>query len=266
MKNWKAAPALTALVLSFAAAAPALALDFAGLNNRNEIVLFSDRSPGTIKVIPMTGAQGKIIGLDVRPADGRLYALATDSTLYTIDTKTGAATRKAVLSIMLDSIDHVVVDFNPQADRLRVIGSSGQNLRVNVDTGQTILDGKLSYHASDKMAGKAFAIYAGAYINSYAGAKQTQLFNIDSANGTYVVQDPPNDGILRTVGPTGLKAGSIVEAIDIYTDAKDEYFGYAVSDATLYKLDVGTGVLKKSGRIGTGQTGIIDIAVLTPSR
>lgn len=74
MKNWKAAPALTALVLSFAAAAPALALDFAGLNNRNEIVLFSDRSPGTIKVIPMTGAQGKIIGLDVRPADGRLYA------------------------------------------------------------------------------------------------------------------------------------------------------------------------------------------------
>lgn len=266
MQKLKAASVAATTALTITATAPALALDFAGLNNRNEIVLFSDRSPASIKVIGITGVQGKIIGIDVRPADGKLYALATDSTLYTIDEKTGAATRKAVLSNRLDSIDHVVVDFNPQADRLRVMGSSGQNLRVNVDTGQTIVDGKLSYHSSDRMAGKAFGIYAGAYINSYKGAKQTQLFNVDSANGTYVVQDPPNDGILRTVGPTGLKAGSIVDAIDIYTDSKDEYFGYAVSNAILYRFDVGTGTMKKIGHIGNGQTGIIDIAVLTPSR
>ena len=109
-------------------------------------------------------------------------------------------------------------------------------------------------------------VYAGAYINSYAGATQTQLFDVDSANGTYIVQDPPNDGVLRTVGPTGLPSGTIVEGIDIYTDAKDSYVGFAVANGTLYGLDVATGKTRKIGAIGNGKTAIIDIAVLTPRK
>lgn len=256
--------ALGAFGLLAALSAPASALDLAGLNNRNELLLFSDKAPGKIKTIAITGVEGKILGIDVRPADGKLYALTSDSTLYTVDTRTGTATRKAKLSVVLDSIDYVVADFNPQADRMRVIGSSGQNLRVNVDTGQAIVDGKLAYRPADRNAGKPMGVYAGAYINSFAGATQTQLFEVDSLNGTYIVQDPPNDGVLRTVGPTGLKAGAVVDAIDIYTDAKGDYTGLAVSGGMLYRFDVGTGKMGKGRAIGTGKTAIIDIAILTP--
>jgi hypothetical protein len=252
------------LAATIAYAVPASALDLAGLSNRNEIVLFSDMGPGKARALAITGVTGKIIGIDVRPADGLLYALGTDSTLYTINTQTGAATQKAKLSVPIDSVDHIIVDFNPQADRMRIVGSTGQSLRVNVDTGQTIVDGKLAYRAGDRNAGKAFGIYAGAYINSFKGATQTQLFEIDSKNGTYVVQDPPNDGVLRTVGMTGLPANTIVEGMDIYTDAKDNYIGFAVAGAALHSLDVGTGKLRKIGAIGNGKTAIIDIAVLTP--
>lgn len=248
------------------AAMPALALDLAGLNNRNELLLFSDKAPGKAKVVPLSGVNGKLLGIDVRPADGMLYGIGSDSTIYVINPGSGQTNIKGKLSVPLDSVDHIVVDFNPQADRLRVIGSTGQNLRANVDTGQTVVDGKLAYRSGDANAGKPFGIYAGAYINSYAGAKQTQLFDVDSANGVYVVQDPPNDGTLRTVGQTGLKAGTIVEAIDIYTDAKDEYVGFAVAGTSLYRLDVGLGKMKRIGAIGDGGTAIIDIAVLTKSR
>lgn len=266
MPSLKPALAISATVLGLATAGPALALDFAGLNSRNELLLFTDKAPGKAKVLQLTGVTGKLLGIDVRPADGMLYGIGSDSTIYTINTATGQASVKGKLSVPLDSIDHVVVDFNPQADRLRVIGSSGQSLRVNVDTGQTIVDGKLAYRAGDANAGKPFGIYAGAYINSYAGAKQTQLFDVDSVNGVYVVQDPPNDGVLRTVGPTGLKPGTIVESIDIYTDAKDNYMGFAVAGGALYSLDVGMGKMKRVGKIGSGNGEIIDIAVLTRSR
>ena len=255
-----------AAIFSLLATLPASALDLAGLNNRNELLLFSDKTPGKARLVPLTGINGKLLGIDVRPADGILYGVGSDSTIYTIDTTSGQATAKSKLSVPLDSIDHIVVDFNPQADRLRVIGSSGQNLRANVDTGQTLVDGKLAYRSGDAYAGKPFGVYAGAYINSYAGAKQTQLFDIDSRNGVYVVQDPPNDGVLRSIGPTGVKAGIVVESIDIYTDAKDEYFGFAVAGSSLYRFDVSTGKMSRIGVIGRGNTAIVDIAVLTKSR
>lgn len=245
---------------------PALALDMAALTSRNELLLFSDKIPNKTKTVAITGVQGKLLGIDVRPTDGRLYALAHDGTLYTVDTVSGAAIRKSKLSVPLDAIDHLVVDFNPQADRLRVIASSGQNLRVNVDTGQTVVDGKLTYRQQDRNSGKPIGVYAGAYINSYAGATQTQLFDIDSQNGTFVAQDPPNDGVLRTVGMTGVKPGTVIDSIDIYTDAKDEYFGFAVSQNRLHGFDVATGRLGKGSAIGDGKITVIDIAVLTLRR
>lgn len=255
--------AAAASLLIAANSSAAYALDLAALNNRNELLLFSDKAPAKAKTLPITGVEGKLLGIDVRPADGKLYALSSNSILYTIDTATGAASMKAKLSIAIEAVDHLVVDFNPQADRLRVMASTGQNLRVNVDTGQSIVDGRLAYRANDRNAGKPAGIYAGAYINSYRDAKQTQLFNVDSLNATYTVQEPPNDGVQRSVGPTGLKPGTLVEAIDIYTDAKDEYFGFAVVGSSLFSLDVATGKMRKRGAIGDGRTSLIDIAVLT---
>lgn len=53
------------------------------------------------------------------------------------------------------------VDFNPVADRLRIIGSNGINLRANVDDGKVTKDGELRFAESDQMKGKTPKVVAG---------------------------------------------------------------------------------------------------------
>ena len=61
------------------------------------------------------------------------------------------------------------VDFNPVADRLRVMGSDGTSLRVNVDDGKATVDGSHKYKDGDANAGKTPKVVAGAYTNSSEG-------------------------------------------------------------------------------------------------
>src|SRR6476619_1720229 len=93
--------------------------------------------PATKKVTGKADIKGagSVVGIDVRPADGMLYAVTADGGIYTVDAKTGAATMKAKLSETLKP-GTISVDFNPVADRMRIISSDGTNLRVNVDDGK----------------------------------------------------------------------------------------------------------------------------------
>jgi len=249
-----------AALVALAAAAPAQALDLIGLSDKGELVHFKDSALKDATVVAITGLSAPLVGIDIRPADKRLYGVAANSTIYTIEPKTGAATFVANLSEPFMSAKGAVVDFNPQADRLRLIDDRGtQNYRINVDTGAVIKDKPLAYGEKDKAAGTTPSILAGAYINSYAGAKATQLFHIDSARGTWVVQDPPNDGVLGTIADTGAGARP-VDGLDILTDAKDDYTCYAVSGATLMEISVTNGKAKTLGTIGDGSRKLIDIA------
>ena len=166
------------------------------------------------------------------------------------------------MSVALEDVTTALADFNPQADRLRVIGPGGQSLRVNVDTGQTVADGRLKFAANDPNAGKAPRVLAGAYLNSIPNAPQTQLFEFDSATGAYLIQDPPNDGTLQTVGDASLPAGVAVEAMDIHTtpDMRD-YTGFAVARNNLYRFAISSGRLTPLGPIAAGARRIVDIAV-----
>ncbi|WP_420403841.1 DUF4394 domain-containing protein [Nisaea sp.] len=259
------------LALALAAAGlswvqPAAALELIGLTARNQLVLTTDTAPDNSRIVDITGVDTKVLGIDIRPADLALYAVTASGSIYTIDPESGAATLKSKISEPLEAVDNLVVDFNPQADRLRVMASNGQNLRVNVETGAAVVDGRLAYAAGDRNAGKPAGVLAGAYINAFKGATQTQLFDVDSLHGTYVVQDPPNDGVLKTVGPTGLAPGMAVEAIDIFTDLEDEYHGFAVAGRDLYSLTVARGTLTKIGRIASGGGAVIDIAAPVVNR
>jgi hypothetical protein len=244
-------------------AVPAWSLDLIGLTDRNELVLFSDGAPQTARTVPLSGVQGRLLGIDLRPSNKTLYGIGSDGAIYTIDPATGLALSQARISVPLEADDHAAVDFNPQADRLRVIGSKGQSLRVNVDTGQAVVDGRLAYRPSDRNAGKSPGMMAAAYINSFAGATQTQLFEFDGANGAFVVQDPPNDGILATIATITLPPGAKGIAIDIFTDHKGDYHGFAAVAGQLYRFDVGTGALTMVGPIGDGKGMIVDVAVAT---
>ena len=246
------------------AAAPAQALELVLLTAQNQIILTNDQNLNQRTTLRVSGVASPLIGIDVRPADNQLYGVSADGNIYRIMTGTGAATWVSKLSQEFDASQGAVMDFNPVADRLRLMGMGGKiNFRVNVDNGQVVLDKPLVYADKDPNLGKSPMVTAGAYINSMVGAKETQIFDIDSMIGTYVVQDPPNDGILTTVGNTGM-GSKWVEAIDIYTDARFNYTGYAVSGNVLHKLDVGKGTITAVGPVASSPMKIIDVAILPP--
>src|SRR5690606_1128428 len=60
-------------------------------------------------------------GFDVRPVNGMLYALGSDNQLYTLDLASGAASEAVKLNKPLPGSGQAVVDFNPVADKLRLL-------------------------------------------------------------------------------------------------------------------------------------------------
>jgi hypothetical protein len=249
---------IAALLASAAFAGAAQAQTVAALVGDDTLAMVDVKAAKVTKSMKISGASGKIVGIDVRPADGMLYALAVDGTLYTVDA-TGKATQKSKLEKTLADGVMGTVDFNPVADRLRVIGSDGTNLRVNVDDGKVTTDGKLAFAEKDMHKGEMPKIVAGAYTNSMKGAKETVLFDVDATIGALIKQTPPNDGVLNAVGKFGVTASSY--AFDIATMG-DKNEGYLMAGDTLYTVSLETGKATMVTKIA-GVTGAVrDIAVM----
>src|SRR5215208_6787413 len=114
-----------------------------GLTEDNRLLRFDSDNPG--QILATTAIRGlaageSVVGIDVRPSTGQLFGLGRSGRLYVIDANTGAATTRAVLHA--DPSDTTApftglsggdfgVDFNPAADRLRVVSNAEQNLRIN---------------------------------------------------------------------------------------------------------------------------------------
>jgi DNA-binding beta-propeller fold protein YncE len=142
--------ASTALIITASAASAA---EVAALTGDNTIAIVDTSQKKVVKTWNITGIAGKVLGIDVRPADGMLYALGADGAVYTVDTKTGKATQKSKLETMLPAGVKATVDFNPAADRLRVMGNDGTSLRVNVDDGKVTKDGSHKFADADMHKG-----------------------------------------------------------------------------------------------------------------
>jgi hypothetical protein len=156
--------------------------------------------------------------------------------------------------------DRPVVDFNPAADRLRVIAANGASLRINVETGATVVDKPLNFDAAENAGNRKPAVAAGAYTNSSKGAKATELFHVDGGTGTLVLQSPPNDGVLKTKGVLGV-TGLADAVLDIDHEGEDKNTAWMVTGGWLFTVDLASGKATKVGQIN-GMTGkLIDIAV-----
>lgn len=199
-------------------------------------------------------------GIDVRPANGMLYALGSDNQLYTLNMTNGAASKVASLNKQLPGSGQAVVDFNPVADKLRLLAADGTSFRVNVETGEVVVDGSVAYAAEGPYAGKSVQVVAGAYSNAYAGTQATALYNVDLASSSLMQQNPPNDGIQQVVGKIadGLKAA----ALDIQSDGKGGNTAYLLTGTTLHTLDLATGKPTTLGEVAGLPGTVIDIAVL----
>jgi hypothetical protein len=184
-------------------------------------------SPDADATISGLGDDEDIVGIDVRPATGELFAISDDGIVYVLDVTSGEATSPSggeAIEANYDAED-VAFDFNPTVDRIRLITEDGANYRLNPDTGligsnpdtdEPTIDGTISWADGDANSGEAEVVAAG-YTNSVADAEETQLYVIDAENDVLALQDPPNDGVLNTVGELGVDV-SDGSAFDITAD------------------------------------------------
>ena len=260
-----------------ASSAPSNQTAFA-LTTTNKILRFRTYAPGTIlSAVTVTGLEPgeRLVGIDVRPATGELWAVGDADRLYTIDPASGVATERSVLSTPLDG-RHLGVDFNPTVDRLRIVSDAEQNLRVNVDTGAVTIDGSLGY--TGFLAAEDPKVTAAAYSNSQCGPpnptpappepRTTTLYDLDVRLDLLSSQAPPNDGVLNAVGGLGVNVRARA-GIDISGNDGTPYAALdpatPSADATsfLYRIDLTNGDAIRIGRIGTATTSryVTDISI-----
>jgi Domain of unknown function (DUF4394) len=249
----------TAALVAALFSTTAMAGTIAGLSGGTTLVWIDTDAMKVTKTVEIKGAA--LVGMDVRPADKMLYGVSADGKIWIVDPATGTATMKSQISEALPANASITVDFNPVADRMRLMGSDGTSLRINVDDGKATVDGKHKYAETDAMKGKTSMVTAGAYSNSFAGTKETALYNIDKASGTLVKQAPPNDGTLNTIGALGVKLDGDI-GFDISSDGKGGNMGWLVAGTSLHSVDLATGAAKAVGTIAGLKGGLKDIAVM----
>jgi hypothetical protein len=128
------------------------------------------------------------------------------------------------------------------------MGSDSTSLRVNVDDGKATVDGSHKFKEGDANAGKTPKIIAGAYSNSVKGTQATALYNVDATTGSLVLQAPPNDGTLNTIGSLGIKLNGNV-AFNIVAASPDKNEGWLSMGGALYSVDLKTGKASMVGKI-----------------
>lgn len=240
------------------------------LDNTHQLIKVKVAAPDKIveqKALSGLATGETLVGIDYRVAYGVLFALSDKGQLYSIDTGTGKVTATGP-ALPADTLKkgQFGFDFNPVADRIRVVNEHGQNLRLHPETAALAsVDPELKYADNDANFGKKPSIVAAAYTYNQQDSTLTTNYAIDKTNGTLVTQGSkegttpavsPNTGQLFTVGSLGLQSLQQI-AFDI-SDLSNLSFIAVTTTAepasTLYQLDLQTGQNKKLGTLAKGQS------------
>ena len=249
-----------------------------GVDDRNTLVSFGRGNPtrGEVLRIPITGlgTSETVVGIDFRAnapgvSDRRLYAITSGNRVVTVDTTTGAATiiGTAAFTPALTGTSFGV-DFNPQADRIRLHSDAEQNLRLNPLTGVVAAtDTALAYADGDVNAGQNPTIVGTAYTNSVPGATATDLFAIDADRDALVLLESPNSGKLTTRGTLGVNTTLAVGFDIVGAGAGTSFVGTAYATLTgnptrsqLYTINLATGLASLIGDVAHDRP-LIGIAI-----
>lgn len=203
----------------------------------NNLLIFNPtNTPISLSSRAITGLQPgeQVLGLDMRPVNGQLYALGSTSRLYTINASSGAATVVGSGFAPALSGTDFGFDFNPTVDRIRVVSNTGQNLRLHPDTGGLAVE-------DQSLKPGTPAVTAAAYTNNFAGATTTVLFDIDSNTDKLYQQLPPNDGVLVEVGNLGIDV-TATNGFDITGTSGTAYAILTTGSTTkIYRITLSTG-------------------------
>ncbi len=227
-----------------------------GLTSGGQLARFgADNAAASLTTKPITGlGSGETLAdLDFNTNGGLLTGLTTNGKLYSINTDSGAATF-TVMAAAPGVGTPQVIDFNPAAQRLRVLSAGDINYRLTPATtpataGTVTLDGPLSYTAGDTNVGKNPNLVAAAYTNSFKDfkpeASATTLYSVDADLDTLVKHTSAANAagtfsLLNTVGKLGIDVDGNT-GFDIY-GLNEGYLSASSNGATkLYLLNLTTG-------------------------
>lgn len=218
------------------------------------------------KVTGLAG-DGRLVGIDHRVQDGKLYGVGDKGGVYTLDAATGGATKVAQLTVALEG-KAFGVDFNPAANALRVISDSGQNLRHPFATpgAATVADKPLNSPTATPPVDRTQGVTAAAYTNNDTDASTgTVLYDISTASDQLLIQSPANSGALVPVGALGVDAQGDA-GFDVLSELRG---GKAVGAKAWASLTVGgtQGLYEinlvngSASKVGDLPAGVTDIAV-----
>lgn len=247
------------------------------VDSLNNLSQFDSATPGTLSTTPISGlvAGDAIVGIDFRPATGRLYALGVNSAtahLYTLNTITGAATQVGGDIALPQSAGAAVdsafgFDFDPVLDQIRVVSIFKDNFRLNPDTGAV---------AGADTALSVLFIAGLAYDRNAPGLGATTLFGINAGSSDALVlqggvdgSPSPNGGVITPIGPLGVDT-SVLVGFDIAPPAQGgtafaALFVSASGNSEFYSIDLTTGQATLIGAIGTGTPSIRALAIAVPA-
>ncbi|MEU7115109.1 DUF4394 domain-containing protein [Streptomyces sp. NPDC046182] len=275
MRN-RTVTAVSAVVLAALCAAPALAASDAasktlpvhdhkslhaiGLTGDQRLVEFDVHKPsktGSLGKVSGLSGDTKLVGIDFRVQNEKLYGVGDKGGIYTLNTTNAKAKKVSQLTVALAG-STFGVDFNPAANRLRVISNTGQNLRHNIDDPAapltTTLDGTLTNPTMPPST--AMGVTGAAYTNNdLNAATATTLFDLDTAADRISVQSPANAGTLAPTGNLGVDA-ALDAGFDIYYNSMaGTNHGFAAIGTggayRLYAVDVLTGKATGKGAFPT---------------
>ena len=149
-------------------------------------------------------------GLDFRVQDGKLYALGNRGGIYTVVVTADAKVVLTKVSQLTVALQGTLFgfDFNPAADRLRIVSDTGQNLRHNLNDNTTVVDGTLTSNG----------VTAVGYTNNDLNADTaTTLFGVNTLTDQVVIIAPPNNGTLNPTGSLVVKVEPNA-GFDIYSE------------------------------------------------
>jgi len=275
MKNYLShkqfwAALFAAILISLLSPSRVAAVPIYAITKSGRLVLFDSQKPYDFtNSVTVTGLQPNesVLCIDFRPATLQLYALGSTSRLYVLNTSTGAATQVGggQFTPLLNGT-FFGFDFDPVADRARVVSDNHQNLLLHPETGVvTAVYESTAYAPGDVNTGGSSEVTALAYTNNFAGATTTTLYGFDyDHSGLLVKIDPLDSGKLKTVGRVlGTYTGDAwpddkFAAFDI-ADTGTAYMAVEFVDMdagpmrSFFTIDLATAATTFLGSIGTGE-------------
>ncbi len=259
---------VAAMLCIASAAATAQAELVYGVTQQQTLVSWDSAAPGALLTgMAISGLQlnETILGIDLRPATGQIYALGSFNRLYTLNPSNGQASQVGgVFSSALNG-SNFGFDFNPTIDRIRVVSNTNNNYVLNPNTGalQAVAT-NVFYANGDVNQGLDPNVVHSAYSNNFVGATTSQLYGLDTGLDV-LVRQANSAGTLNTVGSAGTDLTEL-GGFDISGQTGTAYAvvrDNAQVRSTFWTINLTTGAGTMVGQVGGGE--IITAMTVVPA-